>query len=776
MSKSDNKDIFSEFDRGDSDSIEFKEILKTLIRGRRIIYLTLISSFLFSASYTFYQRLRNPIYEGTFSILIKDPLDMEKGNAENTLAFSRIAMNAGDYDIPSLIKLLKSPVILEPFASKFKLDSSKLAKQIYIEKGKVGKMTSNRILSIRAQSNNRIEGLKLVENLSQFYLDLATIQKKQRSDAGLKFLNDQAPKLQEDVIKYEKDLTDFRENNFLIDPQIEGKTIKEKQLILENKITSLKFEESRLKNLEDGVKKGTLSVRRYNEAITSDSGPGGIIVSESEQELNQLLIVEKSLDEAKTKFTKDSTVIKNLENRLKVLKPQLKTSQLKAINAALEINSNKIKTAKKQLGNIKNELKTQPIIINQYDNIEQKLILAKQRLLSLNASIESFQLEMAQTSSPWKIIDFPTIGTRPVKPDISINFSISILLGIVIGSILAFLKDRFNYVFHNSNEIKEILQLPFLADIPFINKFEEMESNGDPKSEKSFNLDDFSFKISEEKELTKDEQYQRFFYMESLRNFYTSIRFLNTDSKIKTISLTSSIPGEGKSLVNILLAKTLSEMGKEILLIDADMRKPQIHKRLGVNNIRGLSNLLTDSQLEPDDVIQDIKDNKNLKVITSGLNPPDPLRLLSSNRINKIIEKIVESKKFDLIIFDIPPILGMSDALLLSEKIDGTILLISTNKVKRNLPLDAINKMRDAQLNILGYVINNVKEISANKFDLNNYAGYASAYAGYANIEENKVESVIQKNDKNIIYRLLNNSFAKYLKENYRILIKWLDS
>ena len=324
MSKSDNKDIFSEFDRGDSDSIEFKEILKTLIRGRRIIYLTLISSFLFSASYTFYQRLRNPIYEGTFSILIKDPLDMEKGNAENTLAFSRIAMNAGDYDIPSLIKLLKSPVILEPFASKFKLDSSKLAKQIYIEKGKVGKMTSNRILSIRAQSNNRIEGLKLVENLSQFYLDLATIQKKQRSDAGLKFLNDQAPKLQEDVIKYEKDLTDFRENNFLIDPKIEGKTIKEKQLILENKITSLKFEESRLKNLEDGVKKGTLSVRRYNEAITSDSGPGGIIVSESEQELNQLLIVEKSLDEAKTKFTKDSTVIKNLENRLKVLNLSLK--------------------------------------------------------------------------------------------------------------------------------------------------------------------------------------------------------------------------------------------------------------------------------------------------------------------------------------------------------------------------------------------------------------------------------------------------------------------
>ena len=106
---------------------------------------------------------------------------------------------------------------------------------------------------------------------------------------------------------------------------------------------------------------------------------------------------------------------------------------------------------------------------------------------------------------------------------------------------------------------------------------------------------------------TAKNQYQRFFYTEALRNLFTSIRFLNTGSRLKTLTISSSIPMEGKSLINILLSKTLNDMGERVLLIDADLRKPQIHTRLKLNNILGLTNILTDSKISLEQVIQPLK-------------------------------------------------------------------------------------------------------------------------------------------------------------------------
>ena len=133
-----------------------------------------------------------------------------------------------------------------------------------------------------------------------------------------------------------------------------------------------------------------------------------------------------------------------------------------------------------------------------------------------------------------------------------------------------------------------------------------------------------------------EDKYDRFFYQEAMRNLFTSIKFLSSDNKIKVLTLTSSIPAEGKSLVNILLAKTISDLGKRVLLIDADLRKPQIHKRLELNNIRGLSNYLSDDSLEIDDVIQKVPNNKNWDVITAGQTVPDTTRLFSSKRMKDL--------------------------------------------------------------------------------------------------------------------------------------------
>jgi capsular exopolysaccharide synthesis family protein len=210
--------------------------------------------------------------------------------------------------------------------------------------------------------------------------------------------------------------------------------------------------------------------------------------------------------------------------------------------------------------------------------------------------------------------------------------------------------------------------------------------------------------------------YQRFYYQEAFRNLFTSIRFLSSDQPLRTLALTSSLPAEGKTLVNALLAKTLSEMGQRVLLVDADMRKPQLHHRLGLNNLTGLSNLLTEANLHWRDVLQPVEGYDNWRVITAGTRPPDTPRLLSSRRMQDLVHELADSDQFDLVLFDTPPVLGLADAALVAQHLDGLILLVSIAGVDRDLPKESISRIRSSGAQFLGVVTNAVKEDSEKSF------------------------------------------------------------
>ena len=177
--------------------------------------------------------------------------------------------------------------------------------------------------------------------------------------------------------------------------------------------------------------------------------------------------------------------------------------------------------------------------------------------------------------------------------------------------------------------VRKELKYPFLGHVPYVEYFSDI------RDEQKSIVDDISL-INPNENI---EAYDRFFYQESLRNIYF-LRFLNSDNPIKVITMTSSIPKEGKSLINILLSKTLSEMDLKILQIDADLRRPQIHSRLGLNNLTGLSNILTDPDLKLSDVTQSVPGFKNWDVISSGTKPPDPTRLLNSQKMKLLSKKL----------------------------------------------------------------------------------------------------------------------------------------
>lgn len=192
---------------------------------------------------------------------------------------------------------------------------------------------------------------------------------------------------------------------------------------------------------------------------------------------------------------------------------------------------------------------------------------------------------------------------------------------------------------------------------------------------------------------------------EQYRTIRTNIQFSSVDKDIRTLLLTSSGPGEGKSTTAANLAIVYAQQSKKVLLIDADLRKPTAHYSFKLENYAGLTNLLT-KQATLESVVKETE-IPNLSVLTSGPIPPNPSELLASSYLDELIELMKE--KFDLIIFDTPPTLAVTDAQILSNKVDGSILVTSSNKTDKEAAKKAKGLLLNANANILGVILNNRK-------------------------------------------------------------------
>lgn len=190
---------------------------------------------------------------------------------------------------------------------------------------------------------------------------------------------------------------------------------------------------------------------------------------------------------------------------------------------------------------------------------------------------------------------------------------------------------------------------------------------------------------------------------EQFKTLRTNINFSMPDKEIKTMLFTSASPSEGKSTVAANSAVVFAQEGKRVLLIDGDMRKPTVHYTFHLTNTLGLSNLLT-RQIQLEEVIKH-DEIENLDIITCGPIPPNPAELLGSNMMEKLIEDLKEN--YDMIIFDAPPVLSVTDAQILSNLCDGTVIVLSAGKTEKGALLKAKEALINSKANILGVVLNN---------------------------------------------------------------------
>lgn len=193
---------------------------------------------------------------------------------------------------------------------------------------------------------------------------------------------------------------------------------------------------------------------------------------------------------------------------------------------------------------------------------------------------------------------------------------------------------------------------------------------------------------------------------EQYRTIRTNIQFSSVDKEYRTLIVTSAGLGEGKTTTTANLGVVMAQQGKRVLIIDADLRRPTMHSAFKVGNVAGLTNVLI-RQRSLEEAVQ-LTEIETLDVLTSGPIPPNPAELLSSEAMKELMELALD--KYDLILFDSPPILAVTDAQILSNSCDGVVLVVSSGKTKKEMGQKAIELLTSAKAKLLGVVINNKKQ------------------------------------------------------------------
>jgi polysaccharide biosynthesis transport protein len=191
-------------------------------------------------------------------------------------------------------------------------------------------------------------------------------------------------------------------------------------------------------------------------------------------------------------------------------------------------------------------------------------------------------------------------------------------------------------------------------------------------------------------------------FSEAFRSLYANIRLLNTDVPIRSLVVSSAMAGEGKSIVSVYLAQAAAAMGQRVLLVDTDLRCPRVHEYVGLPNQGGLIDVLS-GQMDLKGAIQRSLLESNMFVLTAGAVPPDPTRLLSSQRMHHLMMQV--HNNFDLVIYDAPPLVGFADAHLMATHTHGVVVVSQLGKLKRSLLEQALEQLRVSSIPVLGMVL-----------------------------------------------------------------------
>lgn len=352
------------------------------------------------------------------------------------------------------------------------------------------------------------------------------------------------------------------------------------------------------------------------------------------------------------------------------------------------VNSDFIKGLKNQELTKSSELSR---LLGKYTDQHPEVISLKQQLATIRQIIDRETKRLLQSikidlsgqfsANNIRIIDEAIVPEKPYRPRKLLNIAIGLVIGLILGIIFSLFSEFLSQTVKSAKEVEEFLKIPLLGFVPH-----EKQRKG---------LEDYRIMLKEGNVLTA----------ENVRNIRTMLSFSLNAGKIKSLLITSSLQGEGKSFLSSSLAAAFAQAGKKVLLVDGDLRRGRLHRIFKLSNENGLSSLWTEGQtLEGAKKNIQKTDVKGLFVLTSGARPANSSELLSTPILKEFIEGLQNS--FDLILIDCPASLPVADTFLWGQIIDKAVFTVKQGKTSVKSAKFALERMKQANIKIIGCIIN----------------------------------------------------------------------
>lgn len=331
---------------------------------------------------------------------------------------------------------------------------------------------------------------------------------------------------------------------------------------------------------------------------------------------------------------------------------------------------------------------------NQADRVRLETIIAQNQEIYTNLlqSYENIRFEEAQSTQNVVQVGPAVPPKNPIRPKVMMNTMIAAVVGFAFAVFGIIVVEALDDTVKGPDDVNRKLGLPVLALIAQV-----PETEGGP--------------------ITFAEP--RSPVAEAFRSLRTNIQFASVDKPLQTLLITSPMPKDGKSTISTNVAVVLAQSGKKVTIIDADLRRPTLHKKLNMTNRRGLTDLFVQQKLSLEGIANPTG-VPNLKLLTSGGLPPNPSELIGSSKMMEIVSALHEVN--DVVIIDTPPVMAVTDSSILAPKVDGVLLVIRPGETKMAAAKQTVEQLRRVNANILGAVLNDVE---------NKRARYYYYYKGY---------------------------------------------
>ena len=369
-------------------------------------------------------------------------------------------------------------------------------------------------------------------------------------------------------------------------------------------------------------------------------------------------------------------------------------------------------------GGYKSRTDNLPNLEKRQGQLERRLLVAQKNYENLSNRLQEIKVAESQAVGNASILEtaraYPSPGGTKKKLAIGVGASFA---GLLLGVAAAFFVDLIDRRVKTAKEAESLLGYTLLGLIP------KFDSN-------SISVPEHTIKEGVSQRVIVATS-PRTVIHEAYQMLQANLKFISLDKKVRSIVVTSSISGEGKTEVAANLAVVMAQVGRRVLLVDADMRKPSQHHLWGLINSVGLSNVMV-GENDFDNVVQRVTDN--LSVLTAGVMPPNPLSLIDSEKMTSFIDML--SHKYDYIVFDTPTLVGTADSAVLSQMVDGVLLVVRPGLVNSNSATAGKSLLARSEANVLGIVANGVNI----KYEPRNYF-YNSESS--SEVSANKSEKVI---------------------------------